>query len=73
MYKLSVIKNPAGTYSYVGSIPTVLGTEVSATKSDIMGQRWHKNEAGETVTWKFPVFQSESEAIAYATSKGVQI
>ena len=73
MYKLCVIKNPVGTYSFAGSIPTVLGNEVLATRDDIRGQRWHKNDQGETVTWKFPVFETETDAIDFAASKGVTI
>ena len=70
---LSIIKNPAGTYSYVGSIPTVLGNEVDCTKADIMGQRWHINAAGETKTWQFPVFESLAGAYAHAVERGITI
>ncbi|MHA1962824.1 MAG: hypothetical protein ACW99U_21755 [Candidatus Thorarchaeota archaeon] len=73
MYKLSIIKNPAGTYSYVGNIPTVLGNEVPATVDDVRGQRWHKNHHGDTMTWKFPVFATEQDAIDHAASRGITI
>ncbi len=67
---LVIIKNPAGTYSFAGRIPTNLGCEAPATKADIMGQRAHYNDRGELVTWKFPVFKTESEAIKYARERG---
>ena len=67
----SIIKNPAGTFSYVGSIPTVLGEERPATRADILGNRTHRNSAGEIVVWKFPVFPTMKAAVEYAQDRGV--
>lgn len=66
---LHVIKNPAGTYSYVGSIPLDLATFVEPTTSDIMAGRTFKVD-GKIMTPKFPLFNTEQEAIAFAESKG---
>lgn len=54
-YGLHIILNPAGTYSFVGSIPKDLG---------YMG----KNSIG-LPTFKIPVFKTEIEAINYAKGK----
>jgi len=67
---LHIIKFPSGRYGYVGSIPTVLGTEVPASTASVMGCRSHRNAAGDIVEWKFPVFDSEAEARAFAVAKG---
>jgi hypothetical protein len=64
---LHIILNPAGSYSYVGSIPTVLGKRVKPTSSDIMAGRFFKD--GEDVyTVKFPVFSTRQEAVNHAAS-----
>ena len=70
MYQLSVIKNPTGTYSYVGSVPHCLGKEVKATRADVMGGRARKNSKGEMVTIKFPIFESKEAAVKFAAEKG---
>lgn len=70
---LHVIKNPAGTYSYVGSIPTVLGYTVPANTSAVLGCRAFRNDAGELVEWKFPVFKSRGDAILFAVLKGCEV
>ena len=67
---LHVIKFPSGKFGYVGSVPGELGTEVPASRAAVMGQRSFYNAAGELVEMKFPVFESESEAKAFAKSKG---
>jgi hypothetical protein len=67
---LHVIKFPSGRYGYVGSIPTALGTEVPATTAAVMGCRSHYSAAGELVEWKFPAFDTEEAARAFATAKG---
>ena len=41
---LHVIKFPSGRYGYVGSVPSSLGNEVKANRSDIMGGRAFRNE-----------------------------
>lgn len=73
-YPLSVIKNPAGTYSYVGSIPHALGEPVPATKSDVAGGRayWGPNKKGLFVT-KFPVFKTRADAVAHASEYGFTV
>jgi hypothetical protein len=67
---LHVIKNPAGTYSYVGSIPKVLGMEVPASTSAVMGQRAYRDERGDIVELRFPVFKTEADAREYAAAHG---
>ncbi len=69
---LHVIGNPAGTYSLVGNVPASLGQEVLATRADVMGGRSFRNESGESVTIKFPVFATEAAAVAYAADKGFE-
>ncbi len=71
---LHVIKFPSGRYGFVGSIPTALGTEVPASKAAVMGCRSHWNsDHTELLEWKFPVFDTEAEAKAFAASKGFNI
>ena len=67
---LHVIKFPSGRFGYVGSIPTALGTQVPASTAAVMGCRSFRNDAGELVEWKFPVFDTEAEARAFAQDKG---
>jgi hypothetical protein len=69
---LHIIKFPVGKWGYVGSIPTVLGTMIPASKAAVMGCRSFTNDAGELVEWSFPVFDTEAEAIAFAKSKGCE-
>ena len=66
-----VIQFPSGKFGYVGRIPTVLGKEVAATTNDIMGCRTHKNSQGESVVWKFPIFDSAEQALDHAESHGI--
>ena len=70
---LHVIKNPAGTFSYVGSIPVVLAVAVPASMSAVMGQRSFRNAAGEILEWKFPVFSSRDQAVNFAVAKGLEV
>lgn len=63
---IHIIKNPAGTYSFVGCLPSVLGDEVDATKADVLGCRAYLNEAGELKVIKFPSFPTYDEAAAHA-------
>jgi hypothetical protein len=67
---LHVIKFPSGKFGYVGSIPTILGTEIPANRAAVMGCRAHYNAVGELVEWKFPVFESEQAARDFAVAKG---
>ena len=68
-YGLHVIKNPAGTYSFVGSIPIELGSKVKPTCSDIMAGRT-VSESGQSFAIKFPVFDTSADAVEYAKNKG---
>jgi hypothetical protein len=71
---LHVIKNPAGTYSYVGQIPADLCYIVPATKSDVMGGRaWIDKVNGDLVTYKTPIFKSRENAVRYATDHGYKV
>ena len=71
-YQLTIIKNPAGTYSFVGSIPTILGKQIPASKAAVMGCRSFYNDEGALVEWKFPCFPTLEEAMQHATNNGVQ-
>ena len=70
---LCVILNPAGTYSYVGSIPRDLGQPAPASKSDVMGQRAYRGENGELLVTRFPVFKTEQDAIDHAAKHGHKV
>jgi len=67
---LHVIQFPSKRFGFVGSIPAALGTEVPASRAAVMGGRSFYNAAGELVEIKFPVFDTEAEARAFAASKG---
>lgn len=67
---LHVLKNPAGTYSYVGSIPVELAEVVPADRAATLGQRAFIDDNGKVMMYKFPVFQSLEEAVSFAASKG---
>ena len=69
-YGLHVIKNPAGTYSFVGSVPSSLGNIVPANSSDIMALRAWENDNGELFVVKFPVFKNKKDAVNYASKYG---
>lgn len=70
---LHIIKNPAGTFSFVGSIPLVLAKIVEPTKADIMAGRYFKDPDGKVRGYKFPVFTTEQAGRDYATSKGQEV
>jgi len=73
-YGLHIIKNPAGTFSFVGSVPSILGCEVPASKADVMAGRAYKRKPeGLLVTIKFPVFTTEQQARDYAKEKGASV
>ena len=65
-----VHKNPAGTFSFVGRIPTDVMDKVPATADDIMAGRSHKDEDGSLIAWKGKTFATEQEAVAHAANKG---
>lgn len=70
---LHIIKFPSGRCGYVGSIPTTLATEVPATTAAVMGGRSHYDASGALVEWKFPTFDDEASARAFAESKGCTV
>lgn len=70
---LHVIKNPAGTYSFVGSIPRALGNQVKPTSDDIIAGRYYETDNGEILTTKFPVFGTYEEAVLHAKSRGYEV
>ena len=70
---IHVTHNPAGTFSYVGTLPTVLATAKPATRADVMGCRSLLGPDGAQYAWKFPVFDTRQQAIDYAKSKGIEI
>lgn len=70
---LHVIQYPSGRWGYVGDIPTALCTEIPASTSAILGQRWHKNADGDLMEWKTPSFTGEAEAIAFAEKHGYSV
>jgi hypothetical protein len=71
---LHVLKNPAGTYSYVGSIPVALAEIVPADKGAVLGQRAFIDKATDkTMMYKFPVFETADAAVAFAASKGFEV
>lgn len=69
---LHVIKNPAGTFSYVGSIPRELGEKVKPSTSDIMAGRFY-TEGDKQFTTKFPSFTSRQAAVKHAASGGFTV
>ena len=71
-YGLHVIKNPANTFSFVGSIPQELGKRVKPTINDIMAGRFITDN-GNTYAVKFPVFPTRQDAINHATSFGYTV
>ena len=68
-----VIKNPVGTYSFVGTLPAVLGELTPATTADVMGGRAHTAPDGTIVTLRFPVFGTWEAAVVYAADRGVAV
>jgi len=70
---LYVIQNPAGTFSFVGSVPTDLLEKVPATRSDVMGLRAFRDEAGDLCAWKAPTFPTLGAALVFAESRGAKV
>ncbi len=67
---LHINKNPAGTYGYVGSVPTVLAALVPADRAAVLGQRAFRDANGNVMMYKFPLFATEQEARDYAAELG---
>ncbi len=70
--KINIIKNPAGTYSLVGRIPTDVCELVEASAADVMGGRAFK-DGEKVVTWKTPVFKTLEAACSYIQSRGHEV
>lgn len=70
---LHVLKNPAGTYSYFGSVPVSLASIVPADRAAVLGQRAFFDVHGNLMMYKFPIFQSLEEAVSFAASKGIVV
>ena len=70
---LHVLKNPAGTYSYVGSIPVELAEVVPADRAATLGQRAFIDDNGKVMMYKFPVFATREEAMSFAEEKGFDV
>lgn len=68
-----ILKNPAGTYHFVGTLPTKLGNVRIATTSDVMAGRSYFNEHGTQVAVHFPVFPTSDEAKVHAAARGVAV
>lgn len=56
---LHVIKNPAGTFSFVGTVPAALATWVPASTAAVMGGRAVTAPNGAVVEPEWPVFPTE--------------
>ena len=70
---LHIIKFPSGKFGFVGSIPTILAEEIPATTAAVLGCRTHRNAVGDLVEWRFPVFETDAAALAFAKSKGCDV
>jgi len=68
-----VIQFPSKRFGYVGSLPTVLAKQIPATESAVMGGRAFRDESGALVEWKFPSFDTEAEARAFAAEHSVTL
>lgn len=69
---LHVHLNPAGTYSFVGTIPAALGAIVKATPVDCIGGRAFMAN-GEAWTLSFPVFATREAAVTFAEARGFEV
>lgn len=67
---LHINKNPAGTYGYVGSVPTVLAAVVPADTAAVLGNHAFRDDTGTIMMYKFPLFATEQEARDYAAERG---
>jgi hypothetical protein len=64
------MKSGPDRYTYFGNVPEIFFYEVPATTSDILGNNTHKNDKGETVTFRLPSFDTMQEAEQYAIERG---
>lgn len=70
--KINIIKNPAGTYSYVSwRLPLALADFVPADRAAIMGGRCVDTPAG-PMEPKWPSFKTSTEAVEYARQRGFE-
>ena len=58
-----IIKNPAGTYSYVGHVPTALAEVIPAKYADIIGGRAFRDQDGRAMTHHFRPRESIQQAV----------
>lgn len=70
---LHIIKNPAGTYSYVGNVPAALCDIVPASRADVVGGRAWESVDGELMTAKVKSFTSYEEAETAALMAGFPV
>lgn len=77
MHKLSIIRNPAGTWTFVGSVPSVLAYEGDEEIIDIAAQQGptmaHAIAKKRNVYFRSVFFQSKQAAIAAATAAGYEV
>lgn len=67
----TIMKNPAGTYSVVGSVPeTCLRLSDPPTRSQVLGGRWFKRD-GRTIGWDDRAFPTIEEAEGALKAAGV--
>lgn len=70
-FPLVIVKNPVGTYGFVGSIPLELCEKISATKGGMLGGNVWKEKDGKYYEWKIPSFTTKQQAIDFCKSKGI--
>lgn len=76
-YQLSLIKNPAGTFSFVGSVPVALafmnadGSEVSESIVSKLVRSCSPALVKKKYGVKTPTFKTVAEALAFAESRGI--
>jgi hypothetical protein len=66
-----ILRYPTGKYGYVGTLPARLGYTDKPTKSDIMAGRFTTAPNGQTVTVKFPVFDTVEDTVLHAQERQV--
>ena len=69
---LHILKNPAGTYSYVGNVPAALCDVVPADRDDVMGGRAFTDNDGVLMTHRNRTFRSWIAAWDTAVSFGFE-
>ena len=70
-----ITHNPAGTYSFVGTLPAALGDVVKADRAAIYGNRTlnQRGPENEIMMLKFPVFLTLAGAYGHAKDRGVTV